>query len=404
MTGIFDRFRVGVAAALFAGLLAMPALRAGEAKSEAKAAPGKAPSKPAEQPKGAPQAAAGDAAAKSAAAEFAAKFEAWKGVLKELRSVQTEWSGADEAKVAQLRAKWNAAVAQGEQLIPELRAAGMTAYAAAPQQDREMERFLIAMLKDEISKDEYEIAAELSQALLENGCDSDEVFDAGGVAAFATNDYDKAEKYLKRAQEENALSEKGKEFLNILPIYKKYWEEEKKIRETETQKNDLPRVRITTTKGDIVVELFENEAPDTVGNFISLVEKGFYNGLKFHRVLPAFMAQGGCPIGDGKGGPGYTIFCECYKPNYRKHFRGTLSMAHAGKDTGGSQFFLTFVPTDHLNGRHTAFGRVIEGMEVLAKIQRIDPESTTAKPEPDKIVKMEVLRKRPHEYKPNKVQ
>ena len=150
--------------------------------------------------------------------------------------------------------------------------------------------------------------------------------------------------------------------------------------------------------------MFENKAPDTVGNFISLVEKGFYNGLTFHRVLPQFMAQGGCPLGDGTGGPGYNIYCECYKDNYRKHFRGTLSMAHAGKDTGGSQFFLTFVPTSHLNGRHTAFGRVIEGLDVLSKIQRIDPESKDSKPEPDKIVKMEVVRKRDHEYKPNKSQ
>jgi cyclophilin family peptidyl-prolyl cis-trans isomerase len=116
------------------------------------------------------------------------------------------------------------------------------------------------------------------------------------------------------------------------------------------------------------------------------------------------MAQGGCPIGDGTGGPGYNIFCECYREDYRRHFRGTLSMAHAGRDTGGSQFFLTFVQTPHLNGRHTAFGRVIEGMEVLAKIQRIDPEEQGSKPEPDKIVKAEVLRKRNHEYKPNKAQ
>jgi cyclophilin family peptidyl-prolyl cis-trans isomerase len=115
------------------------------------------------------------------------------------------------------------------------------------------------------------------------------------------------------------------------------------------------------------------------------------------------MAQGGDPGGDGTGGPGYHIYCECYKDNYRKHFRGTLSMAHAGRDTGGSQFFITFVPTPQLNGRHTAFGRVIEGMDVLAKIQRRDPDAAPPLPQPDTIVKAEVIRKRDHKYVPTKV-
>ncbi|MBC7856939.1 MAG: peptidylprolyl isomerase, partial [Pirellulaceae bacterium] len=110
----------------------------------------------------------------------------------------------------------------------------------------------------------------------------------------------------------------------------------------------MPRVKMTTTKGVMVIELFENEAPDTVGNFLSLVEKKFYDDKSFHRVLNHFMAQGGDPKGDGTGGPGYQIYCECHKPDYRRHFRGCLSMAHAGRDTGGSQFFLTFRPTPEL--------------------------------------------------------
>ncbi|MBI1369471.1 MAG: peptidylprolyl isomerase [Planctomycetes bacterium] len=154
---------------------------------------------------------------------------------------------------------------------------------------------------------------------------------------------------------------------------------------------------MTTSKGDIVLELFENEAPNSVANFISLVEKGFYDGVPFHRVLAGFMAQGGDPTGTGAGGPGYAIKCECYAPNARMHFRGSLSMAHAGRDTGGSQFFLTFVPTGHLNGKHTVFGRVIEGMDVLSKLNRISPGEGG---EPDKMVKVTVIRKRDHAYKP----
>jgi cyclophilin family peptidyl-prolyl cis-trans isomerase len=173
-------------------------------------------------------------------------------------------------------------------------------------------------------------------------------------------------------------------------------------RQAEAAADDLPRVRISTSVGDVVVELFENEAPNTVANFISLVEKGFYDGTPFHRVIAGFMAQGGDPTGTGTGGPGYTIACEVDAPDARQHFRGTLSMAHAGRDTGGSQFFLTFRPTDHLDGKHTVFGRVIEGFDVLPKLMRTtdDQGRPVAGVQPDTIVKAEVLRKRNHPYVP----
>ena len=157
-----------------------------------------------------------------------------------------------------------------------------------------------------------------------------------------------------------------------------------------------------TNEGDIRIEPFENQVANTVANFVSLVKKGFYNGLPFHRVLPGFMAQGGDPKGDGTGGPNYNIACECYRPDHRLHFRGSMSMAHRGRDTGGSQFFLTFVPTSHLDGKHTVFGRVIEGWDVLAKLQRRDPGNPEA-PRPDKIIEAKVVRSRPHPYEPQKM-
>jgi len=158
----------------------------------------------------------------------------------------------------------------------------------------------------------------------------------------------------------------------------------------------------------MVLELFENEAPETVGNFISLVEDGFYRDILFHRVLEGFMAQTGCPEGTGTSGPGYKIECECDSPETRPHFSGSLSMAHAGKDTGGSQFFLTFDRTDSLNGRHTVFGRVIEGLEVLENLQRTHVlinrrEEEIPDVKKDKILSAEVIRKRDHVYRPNKV-
>jgi cyclophilin family peptidyl-prolyl cis-trans isomerase len=109
------------------------------------------------------------------------------------------------------------------------------------------------------------------------------------------------------------------------------------------------------------------------------------------------MAQGGDPTGTGTGGPGYSIPCECYEPNARAHFRGSLSMAHAGRNTGGSQFFITFVPTFFLNGRHTVFGRVVEGMDVLSDINRIDPEKESDVA-PDKIIEAKILRGAPGKF------
>jgi cyclophilin family peptidyl-prolyl cis-trans isomerase len=163
---------------------------------------------------------------------------------------------------------------------------------------------------------------------------------------------------------------------------------------------ERPLVLLHTTKGDVVIELFEDQAPNTVANFVYLVEKGFYNGLKFHRVLDGFMAQGGDPKGDGTGGPGYSIACECYRPDYVRHARGSLSMAHAGRDTGGSQFFLTFKATSFLDGKHTVFGQVVQGMDVVDKFQRMDPEKPNPYVQCDKIIDARVLRKRNHPYVP----
>ncbi|HSU79078.1 MAG TPA: peptidylprolyl isomerase [Candidatus Angelobacter sp.] len=113
---------------------------------------------------------------------------------------------------------------------------------------------------------------------------------------------------------------------------------------------------------ELQLEFYPEAAPNTVANFEKLANSGFYNGLTFHRVIPGFVSQGGCPVGNGTGGPGYTIKCET-EGNPHKHESGSLSMAHAGRDTGGSQFFIVHDPQPHLNGVHTVFGRVTEGVD-----------------------------------------
>jgi len=130
---------------------------------------------------------------------------------------------------------------------------------------------------------------------------------------------------------------------------------------------------IKTEKGTMKVEFFQNDAPNTVKNFVDLSKKGFYNGLTFHRVIPDFVIQGGCPQGSGVGGPGYQIDCELNGEN-QFHDKGVLSMAHAGRNTGGSQFFVCHsrTNTSHLDRNHTCFGKVVEGLDVIDDIREGD--------------------------------
>ncbi len=328
---------------------------------------------------------------------------AWTQVNDQLQQTIERYRTASPADRERLVAEYNQLVAQGNQVLSRLRVAALAAYQAAPNTDPLVTTRLIGMVGNDVRQDDYERGLSLARLLLEHGCQEPSLDAFVGVAAYCTDDFATAEQALTKAQAARALTPDGEVCLQDLAKAKAAWSNEQQIRVREAAADDLPRVALQTTKGVLVIELYENEAPLAVNNFVSLVEAGFYDGLTFHRVLPGFMAQGGCPKGTGTGGPGYNIACECYREDHREHFRGTLSMAHAGRDTGGSQFFLTFKRTSHLDGRHTVFGRVIEGLDVLAKLQRRDPSQRGTLPTPDKIVKAEVLRKRDHPYQPTKV-
>ncbi len=359
---------------------------------------------PAEKTKTPPDspAAKADEAAKSPAEQFQTLHAEWNALDKRLSDLQESYATASPAAREEIKKQYTELVTRSTEMIPKLRVTGEAAFVAEPNKDPDVVKTLIGIVAYDHRRDEYESALKLTKVLEDGKCEEAVLYGLAGQAAFSIDDYETAEKYLTIASQASKLDEEGQKMLADLPEQKKAWAAEKAIREKEAAADDLPRVKLETSKGAIVIELLENEAPQAVANFVNLVEKKFYDGLTFHRVLPNFMAQGGDPTGTGSGGPGYNIFCECYQENARQHFRGTLSMAHAGRDTGGSQFFLTFRPTTYLNGRHTVFGRVIEGHDVLAKLQRINPQAAN-QPQPDKIVKAEVLRKRPHAYEPKKV-
>ena len=350
------------------------------------------------------------------AKDFQDQLEKLKAVLEKVGELKREYLTADDDRKAQILKEYEEIINKGAAIQDALTSSAIEAYKEAPNADDEVTRYLLGVLSYQLAMDDYENALELSKLLIDKGTaqkliDSEDpgmqgdgyrIYGVAGKAAFATNNFDDAEKWLKMADEKGVLQPEEQAYIKQIPGFKEKWAKESEIRKKEAEANDLPRVLLSTNKGDITIELFENEAPNTVANFVSLVEKGYYEDVPFHRVLEGFMAQGGDPTGTGGGGPGYCIKDETGKayPNARDHFRGSLSMAKTQMpDTGGSQFFLTFVPTPFLDGVHTVFGRVVDGMDVLAKIQRRDPESDAA-PDPDYIVKAKVLRKRNHEYKP----
>jgi len=330
------------------------------------------------------------------AADFGPLLEEWKSILKELRNLQTEYLTAGPSKQRELEQTFHETYARATAMSARVQAAGEAAYAADPK-DREVADFLADTAAGTAQDDNYDEALRLTELLIQGGYSNPEIYAVAAMSAYRTMNFDAAEEFLAKAEGQIFAQERAQAAEEIEQV-RADWEKELEIRAAEAEADDLPRVKFETNKGDIVIELFENEAPNTTANIISLVEKGFYDGVVFHRVLPGFMAQGGDPTGTGGGGPGYNIRCECHTPEYRRHFRGSLSMAKsAARDTGGSQFFMTFHPTTHLNGAHTVFGRIIEGMDVLSKLQRRDPEREN-QPEPDKIVKATVVRKRDHEY------
>jgi len=147
-----------------------------------------------------------------------------------------------------------------------------------------------------------------------------------------------------------------------------------------------------TTLGNFTIELFEKQVPNTVGNFVKLAEKNFYDGVIFHRVIDGFMIQGGDPTGTGRGGPGY-MFADEIDPTLKHTSEGMLSMANAGPNTNGSQFFITLVPTPHLDGKHAVFGKVVEGMDVVRKIGKTKTSKPGDRPVVDVVMNKVTINK-----------
>ena len=362
-------------------------------------------------------------------AAYIEAFREYRTLTQRLSAIVTEYQDARPARRAEIETEHAELFQQGLAFHKRSIELALDAFDEAPNRNPLVNDLLYRTVEWEFNRENYEESVRIFRRLASAGIAEGEQFHAfyvfAGLAAMLSMNYDEADEWLKIAAESGALArgfrsmppsrgprvpsraETFQSHMRAMPAVREAWERELEIRKAEAEAAEqdpakrLPRVELITTKGRIVLELFENEAPNTVANFINLVEARFYNGTEFHRVLPVFMAQGGART---RGGPGFTIDCEKGRnfPEARRHFRGSISMAHAGRNTGGSQFFLTFVPTTHLDeapNLHTVFGRVVEGIEVLADIQRFDPGDENAIiPVLDRIVEARVLNKRDHAY------
>lgn len=357
-----------------------------------------------------PSFAQNDAAAPTATADDWPALTAERdNLLARLKDIREQLATATGQQASDLRAEGTQILDDiFNSLFPRMRASALDLL-KHDTVDEESLNAIAELAYRTFQENKFAEAGALADGILTKAPDNAIALNVAGVCCFALQDFEKSQQLLAAAQEKSLLiPELGGQYLDSAAEYVEFWKEEQAIRAKEDAApaaEQLPQVELDTTRGKIVIELFENEAPNTVANFISLVESGFYDGTQFHRVIPNFMAQGGDPNTrpgaegqPGTGGPGYTIKCEWDQPNSRRHFAGTLSMAHAGRDSGGSQFFLTHLPTPHLDkdvavpaGRdaHTVFGRVIEGMDVVLALKA-----------GDNIAAAKVLRKRDHDYVP----
>jgi len=339
--------------------------------------------------------------------EFDLKIKAYEAVMVEIQALKADFDKAyqaqDSAKMTEIQNAAAPLIQKAEQAFAAVVPAANAAYGSSDGTNEKLNQFMLVYANYLLSMDEYDEAFSLFKTFLSKGMHKKhpEIFEMAGVSAFGANNFTAAKQCFAYAEKAGApLSQQANTYAkSITEYYEKEWARELQLRKEEAQTDNLPRVLIRTTAGDMTVELFENEAPNTVKSFVTLVEKGFYTNLPFHRVLQQFMAQGGCPKGDGTGGPGYTIPEEFSKTNARKHFRGSLAMARSmDPNSAGSQFYISFLPTQFLDGQYTVFGRVIDGMDVLGKIVRIDPERPYPGQVPTKIIEMKVLRKQAHDY------
>lgn len=370
----------------------------------------------------------------------------WKPMVAELSRLRYQYfdvkrkPGEDELMIVEdtpqrreLKKEFDSKFAAAEKKHDQLIDAAVLAFAKNPEQNRDIEGFLLYTLQYFMQHSMYEDAMKMSGILLNSKITNPYVIRAAAFSALYTQKYDTVRSLLEKIQKLGIMDEFKLEQSDFryLPILEQLWEREKQLYLKDEQ-SDLPRVVLYTTKGEIEILLYEDQAPNTVANFIWLVEKGFYNRIDFDIVSCERMAHvGGTeqfkrvdnnpnstrylqPIIRGNGTPGYVIPDEfrafdmetkTFPEDARFFWRGTVAMDLMGQmpNSAGCQFFIQFKPDVEKIGRYTPFGRVVRGMDALCRLQQRNPAGAVTLatlPTPDKIIEAKVINKRSHDYKP----
>ena len=295
------------------------------------------------------------------------------------------------------------------QLRLQTKQSAVDAYLEDPNSNKLVNSQLLTIIKQSLSptKEWHQFdpstAAEIAHTVLANGVNTAEMKFLAFRADVALHNFARAEKLLNEIRQTNEVNP---EIIQNFEQLQSKWNREFEIRREETANDNLPRIKLETSEGEFIIELFEDHAPQTVANFVSLVESQFFDGQIFHLVVPGKFAQAGCPDGNGRGGPGYQIYSEANLENARHHFSGTVCMSHPEglEDAGDSKFFILHQPDVGLDGKYTVFGRVIQGMDVVNKLKECDKASLVPDDRESSSIKAAtVIRKRDHAYIPTKV-
>ncbi|MBX7075283.1 MAG: peptidylprolyl isomerase [Pirellulales bacterium] len=346
--------------------------------------------------RGAEENAASDA---TPAASFEAEQAKWTEAVDKLREIDAMYRHSNEQQRVKLRADYSASLDQANALLKEMLPSIIAAYNANPQESKATD-FLRSIARLSFDGDRFEQALELARLLARDHRDDAVALSVAGHAAWELELLDEARQHWERAIDLGSLDAQGQRLYESLSERRAVLDAEQALQQKDATADNLPQVLLHTTRGDIVLELYEDDVPNTVANFISLVEDGFYDELEFYRVAAGLGAFGGSPSNDGVGGPGHEILMEKGLRGDRPHVHGAISMTPITATTNGSQFFLTLRPSaaQRLDGKQTVFGRVVEGIDVLERFHRVDAKSKKTIFEPERIITATVQRKRDHDY------
>jgi len=348
---------------------------------------------------------------REAVRQFVDRRKIWAQTLVEMRSLEIRYSNGDDRssknlqRFAELRER---ARTELRDLIP----AAVQLFEAIPR-DGESGSFMVTLLDYFREQSIYEGTYPAAKVLLDAEVPVPFLRLVAARAAFLEGRFDEVFPIYQAFVDEHGidkLEDIDQQLAGLLEIYPEWWEQELAARQADAEADDLPRVRFETTRGPIVIELFENSAPNTVANFIRLIEDGFYDESEFYQVISDLLAMGGDPVGDGSGTSGKFLPDEHERPDARRIFRGSLFMAKMSDasqpgayvpNSASCQFVIALMPMAPRTMSQTVFGRVIEGMDVVGSFRRIDPseksEQTVILP-PERILSGSVIRKRDHDY------